>query len=110
MAKKATAFDEMSTEALLCRSLGHAWTITLISRKRYDGGVWEVALECLRCKTTRDDVVPAGTDPKTPFNLARTYGYANAYIVADLKSWGGPSLLKRNARDVLFRRLRKDGT
>jgi hypothetical protein len=110
MAKKATAFTEMSTKALTCRSLGHAWNITLITRKRYDGGVWEIALECGRCKTTRDDVVPAGTDPKTPFNLNRRYGYANQYVVEDRKSWGGPSLLKRNAREVLFKRLQKEGT
>lgn len=106
MAKKATGFKEMSTKALTCRALGHAWEVEMVTRKNRDGGVWEVVLTCARCKTDRNDVVPTGSDPRNPFNLSRSYAYADAYIVADLKSWGGPSLLKRNARDELFRRLK----
>lgn len=107
MARKSKAFTEMSTSTLLCRSLGHSWAIDMVTQKRRDGGVWEITMHCTRCKTGRDDVVPTGTDAKSPFSLDRRYHYSNGYIVEDIKSWGGASLLKRNARDVLFRRLKE---
>jgi len=102
------SFRSMSTAHLTCRSLGHAWEIQLVTVERPEGWrCYRVALECLRCHTLRSDLVPAGTDGDAPFTFARGYHYADGYIVDDIKSWGGASLLKRNARDILFRRLRE---
>jgi len=108
--KKAKRFDDITTAALMCRSFGHAWKVDLITRGRVGGaGVWRVSLVCLRCKTGRDDVIPLGVNPETPYSMHRSYSYTDGYQVADRKSWGGAGLLRRSARDVLFRRL-KEGT
>jgi hypothetical protein len=60
----------------------------------------------MRCRTERSDLVPAGVDEDAPFMFTRGYRYADGYMVEDLKGWGGASLLKRNARNVLFQRLK----
>lgn len=100
------AFKDMPTKHLMCRSLGHAWDIEMVTVARIDGErMWNTALRCLRCRTTRDDLSPIGADSNDPFTFARHYGHAKGYLVEDLKGWGGASLLKRNARDVLYRRL-----
>jgi hypothetical protein len=107
MTKRAKAFKEMPTEHLKCRSLGHAWEIQLVTVERPDGlQCYRVALECMRCRTERSDLVPAGVDEDAPFMFTRGYRYADGYMVEDLKGWGGASLLKRNARNVLFQRLK----
>ena len=105
---KAKAFKEMSTAHLKCRSLGHAWDVHLVTVERPEGvRCYRVALECMRCKTERSDLVPAGTNGDMPFMFTRGYRYADGYMVEDLKGWGGASLLKRNARGELFNRLKE---
>lgn len=107
MTNRAKSFKAMPTAHLLCRSLGHAWNIELVTVRQVDGlRVYDVALACLRCTTTRADLVPMGTNANDPFTFSRGYGYADGYMVEDLKGWGGASLLKRNARNVLLGRLK----
>jgi hypothetical protein len=106
--KRAKAFKEMSTAHLKCRSLGHAWDVVMVTvRRTEEGSAYAVALECMRCDTQRDDLVPRGIDGEAPFMFRRGYRYADGYMVEDLEGWGGASLLKRNARDVLLRRLKE---
>jgi hypothetical protein len=106
--KRAKAFKEMPTAHLKCRSLGHAWDVVLVTVERPEGvRCYRVLLECMRCTTERDDLVPAGSDGEMPFMFSRGYHYADGYMVEDLQGWGGASLLKRNARNVLFLRLKE---
>lgn len=104
---KAKSFKQMPTAHLMCRSLGHSWEVDLVTVQRTDEGrVYSVALTCLRCSSTRADLVPMGADEDDPFTLGRRYGYADGYVVEDRGSWGGASLLKRNVRSVLLGRLK----
>jgi hypothetical protein len=103
---RPNAFDDLATTTLLCRQLGHAWDVSLITSEKVDRHqMFQVRLECARCHTTRSDSVLADTAALS----RRHYGYPEGYLVPNIASWGGRVVFRRNANIVMFKRLMKEG-
>jgi len=97
-----TAFRELTTDHLECRSWSHAWSHVSTHVRRDDiGRAFDVTLECLRCHTLRHDVIDAGSGELD----GRAYTHADGYLIDDVPSWGGRATFNANARRELYRRL-----
>jgi len=101
-ARVPKGFRELATDHLECRSWSHAWQhVSTHVRRDEAGRAFDVTLECLRCHTTRHDVIDAGTGSLD----ARAYSHAEGYLIDDVPSWGGRATFNANARRELYRRL-----
>jgi hypothetical protein len=105
MASKIKSFKDISTVHLKCRSLGHAWDVDAVfvetkNRRK----VYRAEFYCLRCDTTRSDVVLA----QSGMIDGRRYGYVENYTLPG-GPWGGRQEFYRNVRLELIARIQQGG-
>ncbi len=89
-----------STEALTCRSFGHAWNIDGIEVVNQNGKkAYIESVSCVRCATRRRDTVL--TSGVVSY---RNYMYPDGYRLSGVRPLGA-SYVKRNVRIFLIRRV-----
>ena len=108
VANKVQSFDEMSTEALICRASNrHAMRLTMtevvfVSRKK---GLKYHFGPCLNCGTTRTQVVLANHRSRSVDSVGGGYDHPDNYLIKNRKKWGPRKTFNDNVKYELFLRM-----